>query len=79
MNSDRTETINMIIGTNQEKINFDIISSSGTSNYELLSNKPRINSVELVGNKTSDELNLQKKGNYANTPVTNIEIDNLFR
>lgn len=33
----------------------------GTNNYEKLKNKPRINSVELLGNKTSDDLKLQSK------------------
>ena len=41
-----------------------IINTSGTSNYEDLVNKPQINSVELVGNKTLDELGIQAKGNY---------------
>ena len=36
----------------------------GTSDYEKLSNQPKINGVTLVGNKTSDDLNLQPKGNY---------------
>jgi len=33
--------------------------SGGTSNYNLLSNKPSINNVELKGNLTSDQLGLQ--------------------
>ena len=41
-----------------------IINTSGTSNYEELINKPQINSVELAGNKTLDELGIQAKGNY---------------
>lgn len=36
----------------------------GTSDYERLSNHPQINGIALVGNKTSDDLNLQPKGNY---------------
>lgn len=32
---------------------------SGTSNYTELTNKPKINGVELVGNKTSKELGLE--------------------
>ena len=35
--------------------------SSGTSDYSSLSNKPTINSVELNGNKTSNDLGLQSK------------------
>lgn len=66
--------------TDEENIEFEVNATdkSGTSNYNYLYNKPKINSVELIGNKSSDELNLQEKGNYANSKVTNIEIDNLF-
>ncbi len=34
---------------------------SGTSNYEALTNKPSINSVELTGNKSLDTLGIQAK------------------
>lgn len=47
---------------------------SGTSNYEHLSNKPKINSIELLGNKTSDELNLQDKMEA----LSNMDIENLL-
>lgn len=50
----------------------------GTEDYELLTNKPKINEITLVGNKTLEELDIQVKGNYADTRVTNIEIDDLF-
>lgn len=33
--------------------------------YTDLSNKPQINSIELSGNKTLDQLGIQAKGNYA--------------
>lgn len=33
--------------------------------YSNITNKPFINDVELFGNKTLDELGIQKKGNYA--------------
>ena len=46
--------------------------TSGTSNYRDLEEKPSINNVELVGNKTLDELGIQPKGDYATeTYVTN--------
>ena len=32
--------------------------------YNVLDNKPQINNVELTGNKTLDELNIQPKGDY---------------
>ena len=36
----------------------DIGSGSGTTDYNLLFNKPSINGVELIGNKTLDELEI---------------------
>lgn len=40
-------------------------STEGTTNYTDLENKPKINNVELTGNKTLDELGIQAKGDYA--------------
>ena len=37
----------------------------GTNNYEELTNKPLINNVGLIGNKSLDDLGIQPKGNYA--------------
>lgn len=37
---------------------------SDTVDYNELINKPQINSVELSGNKTLDQLGIQAKGNY---------------
>jgi hypothetical protein len=37
----------------------------GTTDYNKLENKPSINNVVLLGNKTLDELGVQPKGNYA--------------
>lgn len=39
-------------------------STAGTTDYTQLENKPQINSVELTGNKTLDDLGIQAKGNY---------------
>lgn len=41
------------------------IQSGGTSDYTDLTNKPKINNVELVGNKTLNDLGIQPVGNYA--------------
>ena len=38
--------------------------SGGTSNYNALTNKPKINNVELNGNKTLNDLGIQPAGNY---------------
>ena len=47
------------------------IAPSGTTNYEELLNKPQINSIELSGNKTLEELGIQAKGDYATIEDTN--------
>lgn len=39
--------------------------SGGTSNYNDLSNKPKINNVELSGNKSLNDLGIQPAGDYA--------------
>ena len=44
---------------------------SGTTDYSDLSNKPKINGIELAGNKTPDELDIQKEL----TPGTGISIE----
>lgn len=46
----------------------------GTNDYNKLNNKPQINSVELIGNKTSNDLNLQDKMKS----LTNMEIEKLL-
>jgi len=44
----------------------------GVTNYEALSNLPKINTVELRGNKTAEDLGLQPEGDYA----TNAQLAN---
>ena len=65
----------LISGENIKTINNESILGSGnieiggggggTSNYNALTNKPKINNVELNGNKTSSDLGIQPAGNYA--------------
>lgn len=43
------------------KATFGEIREVSTSDYEKLFNKPSINDVELIGNKTGPELRLQNK------------------
>lgn len=45
-----------------------------TKDYNELIHKPQINEVELVGNRTLPELDIQPTNTYAN----NIDINNLF-
>lgn len=65
----------LISGTNIKTINgqtvlgegnITIQNTAGSTDYTSLNNKPRINNIELLGNKTLDELNIQQKGDFAN-------------
>lgn len=57
--------------------------SGGTEDYNQLTNKPQINSVELSGNKTLAALGIQAAGNYAlnsdiPTKVSELQNDSQF-
>lgn len=41
----------------------DVALPAGTSNYEDLENKPKINGVELIGDKTNEELGIDELSN----------------
>ena len=47
---------------------------SGTNNYEKLINKPQINNIELLGNKTSKQLKLQDEMDL----ITEQDIDEIM-
>ena len=69
MQNDRKNDIYIEIGSkpkvnltldNNEPINIDIDTSTGVvPPYDVLPNKPQINNVTLIGNKTSKQLGLQ--------------------
>ena len=52
-------------------------SVAGVSDYTQLTNKPSINSVELVGNKTLAQLGIQPAGNYL-TALTKVMIESVL-
>lgn len=56
------------IGTGQKASQ---ILSGGTTDYDALTNKPTINSVELTGNLTSSDLGLQGELTEAQTNAVN--------
>ena len=65
---DNESSIDTDIQTSDGEIDTDIeLSTSGTNDYNDLVNKPSINGVELVGDKTTEELDIM--------PLTNAEID----
>lgn len=49
------------------------------NDYRELDNKPKINDVELIGNKTLEELDIQPKGDYLAETLTNLEIEEIFK
>lgn len=72
MESDCEEFV-IIEPTTKEIVTFEE-NTGGTSNYNYLINKPQINSIELVGNKTSSELKLQGEMEA----LSNMDIENLL-
>ena len=65
---DNESSIDTDIQTSDGEIDTNIeLSTSGTNDYNDLVNKPSINGVELVGDKTTEELDI--------LPLTNAEID----
>lgn len=59
----KTNTVNLSVTTRP--------SGEGTRDYELLYNKPQINGVELVKNKTFESLGLNE--------ITNTELNEMFK
>lgn len=53
------------------------VTGEPVSDYNQLNNKPQINNVELTGNKTLDELNIQPKGEYV-TDDNYVHTDNNY-
>ena len=70
---DNVDEIVVIENDAEEIVTFEE-NVGGTNNYNYLSNKPKINSIELIGNKTSSELKLQDEMNA----LSNIDIENLL-
>lgn len=69
---DNTKQDKLISGSNIKTVNNqsllgsgNIVIESGAGSYPDLTNKPKINNVELVGNKSLNDLGIQPQGNYA--------------
>jgi len=73
------QAFDVSLGT-EETLNINLATEIKTvgGDYLGLSNKPQINSVVLIGNKSLDDLNIQVKGEYADRPLTNSEIEELL-
>lgn len=65
---DNESSIDTDVSISDTEIETDIeLSTNGTNDYNDLVNKPSINGVELVGDKTTQDLDI--------LPLTNAEID----
>ena len=61
-----SQTVDLDIPESEEiSISFSVFGGNGSSNYEVLDNKPSINGIELIGEKSLDDLGIQPKGDYA--------------
>lgn len=69
------DTLNGTINNKQELKGSMALPKGGTSDYNSLFNKPRINGVELKGDITAEILQLQR----LMTPLTNEDIENMFK
>ena len=67
-------------GKNEISVKLEVNQSvePSTNDYNRLINKPQINSVELIGNKSLDDLDIQVKGDYPDMPLSNNEIEELL-
>lgn len=76
------EEINTSVEQNNNKLDVELkvreTIEPSTNDYNRLVNKPQINSVELIGNKSLDELDIQVKGDYPDMPLSNNEIEELL-
>lgn len=73
------ENVSMNIQDSGSNLSFQLRETPmSTNDYNKLVNKPSINSIVLIHNKTSEDLGLQPAGEYADAKITNLEIDALF-
>ena len=58
----------------EEIVTIEEGATGGTDNYNYLNNKPKINDIELKGNKTTKQLGLQEEMES----LTNMEIEEIL-
>ena len=68
------DELDVVLETEEEELDLNLendVVGTGTSDYEELKNKPKINEVELKGNKEFEDLGL--------SALSNIELENLLK
>lgn len=61
-----------------KKITEEDIERWNTHDYEDAENKPQINGIELIENKTLEELGIQQTGDYPHQSLSNTDIEILL-
>lgn len=68
------DELDVVLENEDEELNLNLENdfvNNGTDDYEKLKNKPKINEVELKGNKGFEDLGL--------SALSNIELENLLK
>lgn len=60
---EKKETLDLVINNNKETLQTELNATPtfNTTNYNFLQNKPQINGIELIGNKTLEELGIKQE------------------
>jgi len=72
----------IVIELEDDNIDIDIQNEATRTitekDYNNLENKPQINNITLIDNRSLDELGIQPEGEYADTRITNTELEAIF-
>lgn len=80
LNSEPSLRLNLQNSSDRLRLNLSPpLAISGTSDYKELINKPKINGVTLEDDKSLSELGIQDAGDYPDSALTNMEIEELLR
>lgn len=74
-------TLSIKLGQNRDNLKLKLsppVAIGGTTDYNDLENKPRINGVILKNDKSLSELGMQEAGDYPDSPLSNLEIEELI-
>lgn len=70
-------TTEQIFGTENQVMTRDFIVDP-IGSYNDLNDKPSINNVTLIGDKSLSDIGAQAEGEYADSALTNLEIEDLL-
>lgn len=80
MTIEKHADINIDMTTSNKNIDLDTnppVNVQISGDYDTLKNKPQINYVELIGNKTLDDLNIANKNQVQNELSNKLDVSDL--